>query len=231
VAVPPPPNHDRFVIVKRVSTQKQGADGLGISAQHREIQHYLHQLPHHSVIKEFVEVESGGKELHDRPVLQEAIDLCRKTNSILLVSRLSRLSRDAAFVLNLMKDSSIQFRVAAMPSATNLQLGIYALLNEEERRSCSVRTKNALAAARSRGVKLGNPKNLEHYNRSRKNRARQFADQHAPLIWSLRSRGKTLRDICAVLNESGMKTPNGGAFHPVQVSRILRRSSHQEVVA
>tara|TARA_B100002051_G_C16614601_1_gene574968 strand:+ start:606 stop:770 length:165 start_codon:yes stop_codon:yes gene_type:complete len=54
-----------------------------------------------------VEVESGGKELHDRPVLQEAMDLCRSSNSTLLVAKLSRLRRDAAFVLNLMKDSTI----------------------------------------------------------------------------------------------------------------------------
>ena len=74
-------------------------------------------------------MESVGKELCDRPVLQEAMDLCRTTNSTLLVAKLSRLSRDAAFVLTLMKDSSIQFKVGAMPDADNFRLGIYALLN------------------------------------------------------------------------------------------------------
>ena len=119
----------RFVILKRVSTQKQGADGLGIAAQQRDIDLFLQQRPEAKVVREFTEVESGGKELHDRPVLQEAIELCKKTNSTLLVAKLSRLSRDAAFVLTLMKDSSIQCWVASMPSADNFQLGIYALLN------------------------------------------------------------------------------------------------------
>jgi len=121
---------NRFVVLLRVSTQKQGADGLGIAAQKRDIELFLQQHPDATVLNELIEVESGGKELKDRPVLQEAIELCRKTSSTLLIATLSRLSRDAAFVLTLMKDSSIQFKVAAMPSATNLQLGIYALLNE-----------------------------------------------------------------------------------------------------
>ena len=219
----PVPSH-QFVILKRVSTQKQGADGLGIAAQQRDIDLFLEQRPEATVIQEFVEVESGGKELQDRPVLMQAIELCRRTNSTLLVAKLSRLSRDAAFVLTLMKDTTIQFCVASMPSADNFQLGIYALLNQQEREQISVRTRSALAAAKARGVKLGNPKNLENWNRTRKNAARKFADQHSNLIWSLRNKGRTLREICEVLNDAGITTAKGGLFHPVQVTRILRRS-------
>jgi|TARA_R100000081_G_scaffold74054_1_gene40547 DNA invertase Pin-like site-specific DNA recombinase len=219
----PVPSH-QFVILKRVSTQKQGADGLGIAAQQRDIDLFLEQRPEATVIQEFVEVESGGKELQDRPVLMQAIELCRRTNSTLLVAKLSRLSRDAAFVLTLMKDTTIQFCVASMPSADNFQLGIYALLNQQEREQISVRTRSALAAAKARGVKLGNPKNLENWNRTRKNAARKFADQHSNLIWSLRNKGRTLREICEVLNDAGITTAKGGVFHPIQVTRILRRS-------
>ena len=89
----PVPSH-QFVILKRVSIQKQGADGLGIAAQQRDIDLFLQQRPEAKVVREFIEVESGGKELHDRPVLQEAIDLCKRTNSTLLVAKLSRLSRE-----------------------------------------------------------------------------------------------------------------------------------------
>ena len=226
-----PVTSHRFVVLKRVSTQKQGADGLGIAAQQRDIQLFLDQQPNATVIKELVEVQSGGKELNDRPVLQEAMDLCRQTNSTLLVAKLSRLSRDAAFVLTLMKDSTIRFKVASMPDADNFQLGIYALLDEQERRQVSQRTKAALAAAKARGVKLGNPQNLDHYNRRRRGHARQFADQHRNLIWSLRNKGRTLREICEVLNDAGIKTSQGGMFHPIQVSRILKRSSNPALVA
>ena len=156
------------MLLLRVSTQRQGADGLGIAAQRRDIELFLNQRPDATVIKEFVEVESGGKELHERPVLREAMDLCRSTGATLLVAKLSRLSRDAAFVLMLMKDTSIQFKVASMPDADNFQLGIYALLNQQEREQISTRTKAALAAAKARGVKLGNPKNLVQFNQERK---------------------------------------------------------------
>ena len=219
----------RFVVLLRVSTQKQGADGLGIAAQKRDIDLFLQQNPQATVLKELVEVGSGGKELHDRPVLQEAMNLCKSTSSTLLIAKLSRLSRDAAFVLTLMKDTSIQFKVAAMPQADNFQLGIYALLNQQERLQVSQRTKAALAAAKARGVKLGNPQNLENWNRTRKHQAKQFADQHSNLIWSLRNKGRSLREICEVLNDAGIKTPRGGAFHPIQVTRILRRSMPVEV--
>ena len=212
------------MVLLRVSTEKQGADGLGVAAQRRDIDLFLQQHPEATVLKELVEVESGGKELCDRPVLREAMDLCRSTNSTLLVAKLSRLSRDAAFVLTLMKDSSIQFKVAAMPDADNFQLGIYALLNQQEREQISTRTRNALAAAKARGVKLGNPKNLENWDRTRKQASRKFADQHSNLIWSLRNKGRTLREICEVLNDAGITTAKGGVFHPVQVTRILRRS-------
>lgn len=215
---------NRFIVLLRVSTQKQGADGLGIAAQKRDIELFLQQHPDATVLNELIEVESGGKELKDRPVLQEAMDHCRRTNSTLLVAKLSRLSRDAAFVLTLMKDSSIQFKVAAMPAADNFQLGIYALLNQQEMQQVSSRTKAALAAAKAKGVKLGNPKNLEEFNRTRKRVARKFADQHSNLIWSLRNKGRTLREICEVLNDAGISTAGGSLFHPVQVSRILRRS-------
>ena len=88
MTVPP----DRYVVLLRVSTEKQGADGLGVAAQRRDIDLFLQQHPRARVLKELVEVESGGKELHDRPVLQEAMDLCRSSNSTLLVAKLSRLS-------------------------------------------------------------------------------------------------------------------------------------------
>ena len=214
---------NQYVVLLRVSTQKQGADGLGIAAQKRDIELFLQQQPNATVLKELVEVQSGGKDLCDRPVLQEAMETCKKTNSTLLVAKLSRLSRDAAFVLTLMKDTTIRFKVAAMPDADNFQLGIYALLNQQEREQVSTRTRAALAAAKARGVKLGNPKNLEEWNRRRHHQARQFADQHSNLIWSLRSKGRTLREICEVLNDAGIKTAQGCRFYPVQISRILQR--------
>jgi len=45
------------------------------------------------------------------------------------------------------------------------------------------------------------------------------------------NRGKTLREICSVMNDSGIKTSKGSVFHPVQITRILRRSPNPAELA
>jgi len=219
-----------FVVLLRVSTTSQGQDGHGIAAQRRDIDLFLKQQPEASVIKELVEVESGGKELHDRPVLQEALDLCRKHHCSLLVQKVDRITRDLEVLARIVKDPQVTVRVASLPNADNFQIHLFGCLAAQEREFISTRTKAALAAAKAKGVKLGNPQ-LAEMNRSRQRQAKQFADQHSNLIWSLRSKGKTLREICEVLNDAGFTTAKGGVFHPVQVTRILRRSTNPVLAA
>ena len=212
---------NRFVVLLRVSTKSQGADGLGIDAQRRDIQLFLDQQDDPEVVSELVEVESGAKD--SRPVLEEALNLCRKHRASLLVQKVDRISRDMEVLARIVKDKQVQLRVASLPHADNFQIHLYGALASQEREFISQRTKAALASAKARGVRLGNPQ-LAEMNRTRKRSARQFADQHSNLIWSLRNKGKTLREICSVLNDAGITTVNGSVFHPVQVTRILRRS-------
>ena len=213
---------ERFITYARVSTQSQGKSGLGLEAQQRDLDMYLSQVPDHEATQSFVEVESG-KDDANRPMLQEALELAKSTGQILLVSKLCRLSRDAAFVLTLMKDTSVRFRVATMPSADNFQLGIYALLNQQEREQISARTKAALAAAKARGVKLGNPQNLKRTNEKRRQLALERAQQLASVVVPLRQAGQTLQQIADALNGMGLKTARGGHFHPYSVSLVLQR--------
>ena len=157
---------ERFITYARVSTQSQGKSGLGLEAQQRDLDMYLCQVPDHEVTQSFVEVESG-KDDANRPMLQEALELARSTGQILLGQQVVPTEQDAAFVLTLMKDTSVRFRVATMPSADNFQLGIYALLNQQEREQISARTKAALAAAKARGVQLGNLRTSKRSNEKR----------------------------------------------------------------
>jgi len=213
-----------FVVLLRVSTHAQGEDGLGIAAQRRDIALFLQQHPGATVLKELVEVESGGKELRDRPVLQEALTLCRKHKAALLVQKVDRITRDMEVLARIVKDPQVNLKVASLPNADNFQIHLFGCLAAQEREFISTRTKAALAECKARGIRLGNPR-LAELNRTRKQQARQFADQHSNLIQSLRNKGRTLREICDVLNDAGMKTAQGSMFHPVQVHRILKRSS------
>lgn len=215
-----------FLAYYRVSTRGQEQSGLGLDAQRAEVARFLADEPEATLVGELTEVQSG-KEDGNRPLLQQALSRCKETGATLLVSKLCRLSRDAAFVLTLMKDSKVRFRVASMPQADNFQLGIWAVLNQQERETISRRTREALAAAKARGVRLGgaggSSNSLTAMNRARSRNADDHARAVGPLIQSLRSRGNTLREIATVLNESGSRTAQGCEWQATQVQRVLRR--------
>lgn len=216
----------QFIAYYRVSTQRQGQSGLGLEAQKAEVARYLADQPDAVLEGEYVEVQSG-KEDANRPLLQEALTRCRQEGATLVVSKLCRLSRDAAFVLTLMKDSKVRFRVACMPAADNFQLGIWAVLNQQEREQISRRTKEALAAAKARGKKLGGTggasNSLTAMNAARRRKSVDHARAVGPLVASLRNRGQTLAEIADVLNESGSRTYRGCEWKAMSVLRVLRR--------
>lgn len=212
---------NRFVLLLRVSTRSQRESGLGLDAQRRDIQLFLNQQQDHQVVEELVEVESGAKE--DRPVLERALALCREHQASLLVQKVDRITRDLEVLARIVKDQTVPLRVASLPNADNFQIHLFGCLAAQEREFISARTKAALASARARGVRLGNPQNIRTYNQKRTHWARRVQDQNSGLVITLRKSGKTLREICGVLNESGITTSNGGIFYPSQVARILKR--------
>ena len=124
---------------------------MGLEAQRKTVENYLNGGDW-NVIEELVEIESGKN--NRRPKLTEAIDLCKASGATLVVAKIDRLTRDAAFLLSL-KDAGIDFIAADMPEANRLTIGIMALVAEQEREAISKRTKDALAAAKARGVQLG----------------------------------------------------------------------------
>ena len=132
----------KFVSYLRVSTAKQGASGLGLEAQRTAVANFLNG-GRWSVIRELVEIESGKRD--NRPKLAEAMALCRLHGATLLVAKLDRLSRDAAFLMNLQK-AGVRFIAADMPEANEMTVGIMAVVAQAERKAISRRTKEALAA-------------------------------------------------------------------------------------
>jgi DNA invertase Pin-like site-specific DNA recombinase len=216
----------RYVTYKRVSSEDQGRSGLGLEAQERDIQLFLENYADtpFEVVGEFLEVQTGTD--NTRSQLLAAIDLAKREKAVLVVAKLDRLSRKVSFIASLMEDKELEFRVAQMPFADKYQLHIYAALAEQERDFISARTKAALAAAKQRGVRLGAPvQHIADLAVAKKKKALMDAKKVAGVILPLKQSGQSLRQICEVLNTSGLKTDRGGKFHPPLVARMLKTLS------
>lgn len=213
----------RYVIYTRVSTAEQGKSGLGLEAQQRDIDLYLHnfsEMPW-EIIGEFQDVQSG--KVDDRPELLKALQLARKEKAELLVAKLDRLSRDVEFIARTIKQASI--RVASMPHADNFQLHIYAALAEQEREFISKRTKAALQVAKERGTKLGGlrDKTMKR-NEAIQEKAKAEAEKVMKIVGPLRNAGQTLATIADTLNGMEVKTSRGGQWTAMQIKRVLDRT-------
>ncbi len=217
----------KYVAYYRVSTDQQGRSGLGLDAQKSAVTDLVRGR-NWSMAAEFTEVESGGK--NDRPRLTEAFSVCRLYNATLVVAKLDRLSRDAAFLLTL-QNSKTRFVAADMPDANEMTVGIMAVVAQQERKAISERTKAALKAAKRRGRVLGNPANLSA-EAAAKGRAlgsakvRQIAQERSAdlmhVINHIREGGaSSLRAIASELTARGIPSARGGVWHPQQVKRVL----------
>lgn len=214
-----------FVIYKRISGgSNQLKSGLGLEAQQSEIEVYLQTVGEYKVCGTFTEVASG-KDHKNRPQLKLAIETAIKTKSILLCSRICRLSRDLEFVASLMKNTKVNFKVATQPNADNFTLAIYAAMVMREREMISIRTKAALRQARKRGVKLGvmGPQNIKNANDIKIKETNKFSKKVNNIIVPLRKQNKTYWQIAKVLNDINFTTPRGGVFSASQVRRYALR--------
>lgn len=218
----------RFVSYIRVSTARQQASGLGLDAQQTAVTRFL--APDDRLVGQFVEVESGRRST--RPQLQGAIEAARRLGATLLIARLDRLARSVAFVSALM-DSGVEFVAADNPTASRLTIHILSAVAEEEARLISVRTKAALAEARARGVRLGNPNGTRALkgrgNAEAIHAVRVGADQHAQRVLhrirELQSAGTTtLVGLAAALNADRVLTARGGLWYATTVRNVLRRT-------
>lgn len=228
----------KIVAYQRVSTSKQGQSGLGLDAQWIAIQAYATQAKG-TVIERFTEIESGKS--NDRPELTKALRIAKLTGAVLVIAKLDRLSRNAAFLLTL-RDSGVRFIAADMPDANDLTVGIMALVAEQERQAISKRTKEALKAAKARGTRLGNPNGAAALRRANRGNAASVqriqeaadhrAEQLRPVVDDLISQGvQSLAGLADHLNERGMLTARGGRWHRSSVRNLLVRLDRNGRVA
>lgn len=223
----------RYVAYYRVSTERQGRSGLGLDAQREAVARHV-ATTGGEVVAEFEEVESGKRA--DRPQLAAALAACRAQRATLLIAKLDRLARNARFLLGVVEGSGEGGVVFCdLPSVPPGPVGKFlvtqmAAVAELEAGLISQRTRAALAAAKARGVVLGNPRlragtpdaaRAAATVRAEASRAR--AADVLPYVEAARRAGcRTLREVAAALTARGVPAPAGGrSWHPMQVKRVV----------
>lgn len=214
-----------YVAYYRVSTDKQGERGLGMDAQRAAVSRYL--AGRGQLLSEYTEVESGRRHTN-RPELLAALDECRKRRATLVIAKLDRLARNVHFISGLM-NSDVEFVAVDMPTASKITIHILAAVAEHEREMISIRTKDALAAAKARGQKLGNP------NAPAAAKLARAAKNDTPpppevitIMYEKKQQGKGLREIARELNRLSIRTPRGCQWYASTVRTALASGTKKE---
>lgn len=219
-----------LVAYYRVSTERQGISGLGLEAQRAQVAEYVARSGG-VLLHEFEEAESGKRS--DRPQLAAALAACRQHKARLVVAKLDRLARNTAFLLSVAEGAGeagvIFCDLPQLPAGPmgKFFLTLMAAVAELEAGLISQRTKAALAAAKARGVKLGNPHLLARgAGPARKRQARIKARDILPAIRRAEKAGaSTLEQKAEALMALGIKTPGGKPnWSAEQVRRVMARA-------
>lgn len=224
----------RFIAYYRVSTDKQGQSGLGLEAQRMICYTYVRSI-NAEIIAEFTDIESGSK--NNRPELNNALAMLENENgSRLLVAKQCRLTRSVALMSSLL-EKKVPLTIAESPEASIFELHIRAVLNEETRRQISVNTRNALMAAKARGVRLGAPAHILQEASYEGGRAQAkikiaYALKIKPMFeLAIANCGKpSCRNIAKKLNELGVKTYSGSQWTAPNVSYYLNHIKDKETI-
>ena len=209
----------RYVCYYRVSTQRQGESGLGLEAQRAAVLPFIGQRGG-IILDEVTETESG-KKVTNRPQLQHALALCRKNKTTLCIAKLDRLARNVTFVAGVL-ETNVEFVAADLPTKDRFMLHLQAAFAEEEARRISVRTREALAAAKRRGVVIGASGRVlaKRYHEA----AVEDAQHYWPVVRKLEEDGiTTMRGMRDELNKRGVPSPGGAKWHLPSVSKLISR--------
>ena len=221
----------RWLAYYRVSTDRQGQSGLGLEAQRAKVSTMAAERGA-VIAAEFVEVESSRKD--DRPQLAAALAQARVEKAVIAVAKIDRLAREAGFVLKLANEAEKNGMggfvfcdlpdIDATTSAGRMVLTMMASVAEFEARRISERTREALAAAKARGVKLGGYREgAARQSSARREQATAEAEALRGVLTPMVAAGMSYRAMAKALAGVGRLSSTGKPLAPAQVGRILQR--------
>lgn len=214
----------------RVSTQRQGRSGLGLTAQRSAVAQFA-AAEKLDIIAEFTEVETGkGSDTPERrPQLALALATARRQACPVIVSKLDRLSRDVAFISGL-KAQRVPFVVAELgadadpfyaPSlCCTRREGTPPYIGADPKRprlSQSARPQAWQSVQPRYGC--GTRPTVEHTGSG------PLRSGVLPIIKAIQATGaSSLRSIAVALNNRGVRTARGGSWQVSNVRNVLKRA-------
>ena len=234
-----------YIAYLRVSTDRQGVNGLGLKAQETTIRRHIREGEDRLILPAMVETESGRK--NDRPVLRQALSRCRVMGATLIVAKLDRLARDAAFV-GTVRRAGVPVEFCDVPASKGATgefiLGVLAGVAQLEAELIAERTRAALAQVKQRGVKLGGDRGYRHtadeartFGAQGGQRRAEMADAAAiaasGLLAEIKERlgaAASLNAIAREMDAIGARTPRGGSWTATAVKRALERVGSERPV-
>jgi DNA invertase Pin-like site-specific DNA recombinase len=222
----------KYVIYLRCSTRGQFESGLGLEAQRAMVANYVKSNPGR-ILAEYQEAESGRNNL--RTQLAACLSHARKARARVLVAKIDRLSRDAGFLLKI-KAGQVPITFCDLPEASDLVIGVMAVVAADEAVRISARTSAALQALKARGVKLGSAR-AGHWNgrekqrlngarkgavqsaHARRQRLTEFLSEFSAMFDEMRGLGLSDEQMAGRLNEDGYTQQNGNVWSRMAVRR------------
>lgn len=229
----PSADEPRAILYIRVSTEKQAEYGHSLYAQQERLTAYA--ATHGMEVVDVVVDGGESASSLDRPGLQRALSIIAAGNANLLVAtKGDRISRNLRDLLNLaatLAESQASIATADGTFDTSTPVGkamtqMQGVFSELERELIAQRTREGMAAARSKGVRLGRPPvglrvedgSLVVADPARIDLGRKAASMHAA--------GTSLRAIAATFERDGLAAPSGGCqWYPPAVSRLIRAAA------
>ncbi len=217
------------VTYRRVSTDRQNDEGIGLDLQKTAIDGFA-SAAGYLVVEEYVEGGvSGGATLGKRPALRSALDHARRLGAPLIVDGLSRLSRDTSTMEEIVREFGVQI-VSARDGDVDEAIALGQVARaQKERELIGERTRNKLQQLKSQGVVLGNQTNLgEAQKRGAESNVIAKRQKALEILHVLDDAGlgdtATAREVVDTLNQRGVVTRTGLTWNKTNVRGPLREA-------